>query len=245
MKRAALILALMTLATPGFATDATFENGAPVTLKPNMGYILVRNPRDERALATINYSPVLIRSLDQAELEKTGHEANVVVPPADRPYAHNDTEIIQVMALKPGTYVLGGIANLLRSGWTSARVTVSLCMGTVMFEVKPGVITDLGTILLAQHDKPTTIPELAKVVAGKDTDLYFVLFDVAIRPLGPNTPTPEALKSLPIMSADYHTYGWFPNYLGADFNRLAPIPGVLDYDKDGNPIDVKTGTKTP
>jgi hypothetical protein len=239
------LLALALFLAPAFAGDLGFENGAPVTLKPDMGYILVRSSRDERALATINYSPILIRTLDPAEIEAatkidSPHEANVVIPRADRPYARTETEITQIIPLKPGTYVLGGLANVLRSGWTEITVVTSLCMGTVAFEVKPGVITDLGTILNAAHVLPTAIPELANVVAGKDLDMNIALMDVAIRP--PASDAPEALKALPIVPADYRAYGLFPNYLGGQFARLAPLPGVLDYDKDGNALDLKART---
>jgi hypothetical protein len=237
-----LLLAVALFVAPAFGGDQWFEKGEPVTLKPDMGYILVRSTRDERALATINFSPILIRTLDPAQIEAATksdakHEANVVIPRADHPYARTETELTQVIPLKPGTYVLGGLANVLRSGWTEITVVTSLCMGTVMFEVKPGVITDLGTILNAAHVLPTAIPELANVVAGKDLDMNIALMDVAIRPQASDTP--EALKALPIVPADYHAYGLFPNYLGGQFARLAPLPGVLDYDKDGNALDLK------
>jgi hypothetical protein len=245
MNTKSFLLAAALLLSPASAADKPFEHGAPVALKPDLGYVLVRSIRDEHALYTANYSPVLIRMLDQTELAKfeggDAHaaESNVVIPLADHAYAYSETKITQITPLKPGTYVLAGLANVGHSGWTTINLMACLCMGTVSFEVKPGVVTDMGTLLNALHEKPTDIPELANVVAGKPLGFTALLFDVAIRPPAPDTDTPEALKALPIVPAEYHAYGWTPNYLGAPLSRLAPLPGVLDYDKDGNAIDLK------
>jgi hypothetical protein len=38
--------------------------------------------------------------------------------------------------------------------------------------------------------------------------------------------------------------GAFPNYLGAGLNRLAPIANVLDYDGDGQVIDLRSPRET-
>jgi hypothetical protein len=107
------------------------------------------------------------------------------------------------------------------------------------------VITDLGTVVNAMHELPTDIPELANVVAGKAVGLQVEFDDVAIRPQAPDTVTPDGLKSLPIVPADYHAVGWLPNYFGSYFGRLAPLSGVLDYDKDGNVLDLKAQTTKP
>jgi hypothetical protein len=243
-----LCLAVALCLSPAFAADPAPP--APVTLQPDQGYVLVRTFQAKRGLYTESFAPVLIRLLDQAEIDRinaaggkfTKEQANVVNPSLDHPYAVNGKELFLLEPLKPGTYVLGGLNG---ANWNITQVFSSLCMGTVKFEVKPGVITDLGTVLNALHNEPTDIPELTKWVAGKDVGINRMLEDVAIRPRAPDTETPDALKSLPIVAADFHAVGWLPNFLGGYFGRLAPLPGVLDYDKDGNVLDLKApGKKT-
>lgn len=242
MKR--LLLALALLAGPALAADKPAKTPEPLILKPDMGYVLVRGTRNEAALATVTTSPILIRTLSETEIEaikkdERHAEANVVIPSVAHPYEIDGTRTTMLMPLKPGVYVLGGLAQVLKSGWYDTSVLSSLCMGTVTFEVKPGVITDMGTMLNADDRKPTDIPELTKLVTGKDLELGAMLWRVAVRPQGPDTPMPEGLKSFPIVPADYRAYGWMANYLNGPLGRLAPLPGILDYDKDGNVIDVK------
>ena len=62
---------------------------------------------------------------------------------------------------------------------------------------------------------------------------------VAIRPAISASAVPQALQSLPLVAADYSAVPPFPNYLGGPLSRLAPLPGVLDYDKDGDVVDLK------
>lgn len=240
-----VLLALAAFVGPAFAGDQWFENSEPVTLRSDTGYILVRSWWHESLLETNYYSPILVRTLSVAEIEaakKDGaaHEANVVVPRADHAYARTDNEVTTLVPLKPGTYVLAGLGNIQRSGTTNITVITALCMGTVAFEVSPGTIIDLGTIVTARHARPTDVPELAAVVAGENAGWDNI--DVAIRPAG--SAVPEALKPLPILAADYRAFGWIPNYLGGPFARLAPMPGVLSYDKDGNAVDPKDAATT-
>jgi hypothetical protein len=143
-----------------------------------------------------------------------------------------------LVAVKPGTYILGGLTA---SNWATTDVggmIASLCMGTVKFEAKAGVVTDLGTILVALDNRPTNIPELAKYVMGKETELNFTNI-VAIRPAQSSSPPPQAFAELAPLPADYRAMSAFPNYSGAALSRIAPLPGVLDYDKDGDVIDLK------
>lgn len=244
MNKKSLLLALALLAGSALAAEKPAKAPEPLILKPDMGYVLVRGTRKEAALATVTTSPILIRTLSDAEIDaikkdERHAEANVVIPSVSQPYEIAGTRTTMLMPLKPGIYVLGGIAQVLKSGWYDTSVLSSLCLGTVMFEVKPGVITDMGTMLHADDRNPTDIPELTKVVSGKDLELGAMLWRVAVRPAGADTPMPDGLKSFPIAPAEYHAYGWMPNYLNGPLGRLVPLPGVLDYDADGNVIDLK------
>jgi len=170
-------------------------------------------------------------------------ESNVVEPLPGRPYAEKDAEEFLFISVKPGLYVLGGVAVTGRASNSPGIVIASLCMGTVKFDAKPGVVTDLGAILVAPDDQPTAIPELSKVVSGKDMG-YGLGNQVAIRPATPAMDTPDTLRALPFVPADYQALGALPNYLGAHISRVAPIPGVFDYDADGQVIDLRSASGT-
>jgi len=259
MKFKALIFAAFLIPVQAFAADGQFADGAPVTLQPDQAYILVRTFHvDGGGLhGTSMFAPVLARVLSQPELERAKTlsqqepgkwmddiPSNVVEPLADHPYLVQDDKEYMLMSLKPGEYVIAGIAVTNWAAVSTGLMATSLCMGTVKFEARPGVITDLGAIFTARDDEPTEIPELSKVVSGKPRGFGVYPVIAAIRPAAPAADIPDALKNLPIEPATYRPVGAFPNYLGARISRLAPIPGVLDYDKDGNVIDLKAANAT-
>jgi hypothetical protein len=62
---------------------------------------------------------------------------------------------------------------------------------------------------------------------------------VAIRPAGSTADVPAAIAALPRVAADYRAVPPFFNYTGAPLSRIAPLAGVIDYDKDGRVIDLK------
>jgi hypothetical protein len=250
----ALIVAVCLLSTPALAGGHQFSNGEAVTVQPDQGYVLARTFQfpGGRLSGTAMLAPVLVRVLSDDELTQAKAaaaadpdrwqnkiESNVVEPLADKPYALVNTEEYLLIALKPGTYILAGTAVTAWAMVSEGLMTTSLCMGTVKFEVKPGVITDLGAILGARDDLPTDIPELAGVVLGKPVGSEARPFTLAIRPGAQEVPA--ALSALPRVPADYRAVGAMPNYIGAPLSRLAPLAGVLDYDKNGNVIDLKAG----
>jgi hypothetical protein len=153
-------------------------------------------------------------------------------------YAKGET-VTYLQAVKPGTYrwygnVIGGAG--LPAGGTC------MCMGTVQFEVKAGVVTDTGNWLLsAPHgDEDMDVARLAlkeandkRVAAGKEPRL----------PLPPSEPrfgVPASLKDWPAVQAEFHASGKLNNYYGIFISRLSPVPGVLGYRRD-TPVDLRTG----
>jgi hypothetical protein len=249
-----LFLAVCLLSAPAFGEDRQFKNGEAVTIQPDKAYLMARTfeVKGKKLSGTLRIMPVLVRMLNEDELQqaekarqddpknwKEKVETNITEMLAAEPYALANGEVTLVTAVKPGTYVLAAIAA---TNWImkdTGALNTSLCMGTVKFEAKAGTITDLGEILVAFDDTPTTIPELVNVVTGKSTSPAPYAFDVAVRPAGANTAIPASLDSLPRVSADYRAMPAFPNFAGAILNRLAPLPGVLDYDKDGEVMDLK------
>lgn len=258
MKLYGLILAVALVPATAFAADRQFVKGEPVVMQLDQGYILVRtNPSPGGMMrGTLQFAPLLVRALGKEELERADAQAkatpddwadkvesNVVEPLADHPYAEDKGLTFLVTSLKPGTYVIAGMAVTNWAMKSSGVVLASLSMGTVKFEVKPGVLTDLGTLLAARDDLPTDIPELSKMVSAKRLGFSSLAYDLALQPATATTPVPAKLQTLPIVPADYQAVESHPNYLGAPLGRLAPVLGVLDYDKDGNVIDLKTAAK--
>ena len=246
MKLKTLALAALVLPASAWAADDQPASSGAVTLAPDKAYVLVRTFERKIGIFGVKLRPVptLFRVLNDKEMAEAKElsksspsdwqdkiESNVVAPQMVQPYWEINDELITLTSLKPGTYVIGAFWN------------ASLCMGTVRFEAKPGVVTDLGAMLSADDDKPTDIPELSKVVSGKDMGFGDSPQAVALRLPASGMDLPDALKSLPIVAADYRAVDAFPNFIGARISRLAPVPGVLDYDKDGHAVDLKAGAK--
>ena len=254
MRKTCLVILVLLLPLPALAQEQQFSKGQAVQLDPSKAYFLARTfERPGGALrGTVQILPVLIRVLSDEELAATKAlaekepdrwkekaEPNVLAMLANEPYARTKDEVTLLAAAKPGTYVLGGVAL---TNWASLNrgvMVASLCMGTVKFEAKPGVITDLGAILAARDDEPTDIPELAKVVSNKPNQVMLLAYSVAVRPATAETSVPPPLAALPRAPADYRATGAFPNYPGAPISRLAPLAGVIDYDENGDVVDLK------
>lgn len=250
-------LVLVFLPSTVFGADRNFKNGEAVAIEADKAYLMARTfeIKGRGLIGTIRIAPVLIRILSEEELKQAGEvqkndpknwkdkvEPNVSVMLVAEPYALANGEMTLLTAVKPGTYILASITGA-NWGKDVGILYVSLCMGTVKFEAKAGVITDLGEILTAYDDTPTTIPELINVVSGKETsvgsELGAFTLDVAVRPASIATAIPAQLANLPHAAADYRAMPAYPNFLEAPLSRLAPVQGVLDYDKDGEVIDLK------
>jgi hypothetical protein len=252
MKLRALLFAALLLPAPAFGEDQQFKNGEAVSIQPDKAYLLARTFEmpGKGLQGTVRVAPILIRVLSDEELRqaealfqsdpkhwKEKSAPNVVEMLPGEPYAQAKGEVTMLTAVKPGTYILAGVAAASWAMKSIGMMTASLCMGTVKFEAKAGVVTDLGAILAAYDDEPTAIPELAKVVTGKSNGITSGFgpypYTVAVRPAGAATAVPGTLGNLPRAPADYRAMRAFPNYAGAPISRLAPLPGVLDYDKEG------------
>jgi len=247
MRFAFLVLvlgALLAVSPPARAADTP----VPLEVKSDTAYIVFRTVITNMW----DYSPVLVRELGDDELtaaieliKKDGRKAirtldtNIARSMSEDPYAANGDEKLFVLAVKPGVYVLAGEG----SPFESAAAFLCLCLGTVKFEAKAGTLTDIGTVFAQRDDKPTAVPELVNHIRGTDEDIEPVPIAVALRPFAPGMLLPDALAKLPHATADFHAAGPFPNYLGANIDRLPAIAGVLDYDVDGHVIDVKAAAR--
>jgi hypothetical protein len=218
--------------------DGQYENGESVVPKPDRAYILLRElvPKDTYAV-DVDF----VRLLDQAALDddlarlhkdpNAGVAPNVFHTVLQEPYAVDGDVRTYLIAVPAGSYVIAGNSF--------GAMGTCMCMGTVGFEATPGVITDLGYVLAARDDKPTTIPELAHYVRGKDIGVSPRIFVMTVKPFAEGMAVPAPLSGLVRVPAVYRAAGKFPNYFGGPIARIAPVPGVLDYDADGNVIDLK------
>jgi hypothetical protein len=137
----------------------------------------------------------------------------------------------------PGTYVLYGAGSF--------GLMMCNCLGTVKFDAGAGMITNLGTLYLDKVSEPPEVPHLEDN-RGKSMGTYNIVLGQAIVPAPKyNAPFPQSLaKGAPVQvkHADYSAVGPFIEPGAVGINRLAPIPGILGYER-GKVIDLKTGQK--
>ncbi len=106
-------------------------------------------------------------------------------------------------------------------------------MGTVEFEVKPGVVTDLGYLLAAVEIWPTLVPELVPFTNPRTKFVVSPsLIAASVRPVQAGMPLPAPLRAVPVAPARYRAFGKFSNYFHTTISRMTPVAGVLDYKGD-------------
>lgn len=148
-------------------------------------------------------------------------------------------------AVKPGTYIYYGPVLMQPGGITGG---ICFCMGTVRFEVKPGVITDLGNFLIAAPDAVKEW-DVASADAWRRAEEKAAKKGEPVEAPGAGRPklaygVPDSLKALPTVQAEFHAHGKLNNYYALMFTRIPPIPGVLAYRRD-TVIDLRTGQDVP
>lgn len=142
---------------------------------------------------------------------------------------------VLLIEAKPGRYVL--------YGWGQTdRLITCLCLGTVSFSAEAGRITDLGTLLMAPAAEESSIPELKPVTGfGPAMSGHVIVLAAAVKPVDATMPVPAALAGKPITPAQYRATGKFVSPFAFNIHRLAPIPGILGYDR-GTVLDLVSGT---
>lgn len=143
-----------------------------------------------------------------------------------------------LVGVKPGTYAWYGQTI---PGIAFGTPDFCYCMGTVKFEVKAGVITDLGDFLMTVTRRDG--------LSGKDKiDRAGGLFSSSPDGRGEvgaeaaRYGVPPSLSALPAVRAEFHASGKINNFDNVMINRVRPIPGILGYDRD-TVIDLRTGVR--
>lgn len=140
-------------------------------------------------------------------------------------------------AIPPGTYRVYGPVMLNPQG---APMGTCLCMGSVKFDVAPGMITDMGTMVLPFYDAVQSAKGGAGEKPKTALDLPEGQTSFAIEPAKAGDPIDPRVASFPARPAAYRASGRMPNYFGVEIDRLQAIPGVLRYDRD-KIIDAASG----
>lgn len=239
MKGLLIALALLSLpvaAPAGHPTEfVQISAGDPVTLRPDRAYILYRTLKLKDVKAS---DTVFMREPDS--LAGTGPAPNLTRVRASQPFAETATENIYLIEAKPARYLIAGQADKM-----SPATETCFCMGTVRFVAKPGMVTDLGYILTDHVSSLSPIPELRNLTGrGDRINGTGRILAGAVRLVTPDSAIPAQLREWPRAPAEYRAVGKFTNYFAFGINRLAPLPGVLEYDED-RVIDVKAEGRTP
>jgi len=152
-----------------------------------------------------------------------------------------DNDFAYMTSVKPGTYIWYGPVMVVPAGGAAGTCA---CLGSVKFDVKPGVVTNLGNYLLAApkaaHDHDVMTKEAWERVeekaarTGKPVEPGFLEAPVL------DYTMPASLSAWPAVQPEFHASGKLNNFYGVMISRLAPIPGVLEYRRDAV-IDARTG----
>lgn len=121
--------------------------------------------------------------------------------------------------LTPGTYRVYGFLGLMGNAMAGS----CFCMGSVQFDVKPGVITDLGLVGTG---------EAVKAPSGDSSYPTPLTGGRLFVAPGPDIPVDPRIASQNIVRASFRPSGKLPNYFGVTITRIPEMPGVLRYDRD-------------
>ena len=259
---AALVATDPSLAAP--APGVTQLRAAPSTLAPGSAYLLLRSGKAKSGMFAIEHVLVRIPSASELAAYRSARQdayakespklqkqakGGPVTPieqfvfdykgPANS-FATKRSDNIEVgdlvtmlIEVPPGTYLLYGI------GVGSRGLVTCNCLGTVEFEAKAGIVTDMGALYADKVHGESPEPYVEDNL-GRSMFNYGFILGQALVPATAATPAPASLGSLPRVAAKYHAVGLFREPGASSINRLAPIPGVLRYDR-GKVIDDRTG----
>ena len=148
-------------------------------------------------------------------------------------YAKDKDSFTYLEEVPPGTYVAYG---------SPPEPTVDapgncLCMGTVSFVARAGVVTDVSLL-------SATRPMSALMTPPPPPNGYAAKYLAKISAFVAAYHPPAAFAEMPVVSAELHAFGKINNFNGGVVMRLSPIAGVLDYRRD-TVIDLRTGQDLP
>ena len=142
----------------------------------------------------------------------------------------------------PGRYVVYGSVIVNPNGGAAG---MCVCMGTIAFDARPGVITDVGAVNAVTIDaliSPRMLDDADPVEVDKlrSGELTMMSWNLP----GTSLPVDPRLSSYKVVPASFKPAGPVPNYYGVQVDRMTAIPGVLAYDRD-KIIDVAAQSAAP
>jgi hypothetical protein len=237
---------------------------APAALSADAAYILLRTSTAKSGMFPIQHVMLRIPSQQELEAYRTARRAayDAALPELTRKAKDGKVPTIDefgfdyqgkansfvvangkfiedgemrtiLLQVPPGTYILYGIT-------VGGRGLVTCnCLGTVRFDAKAGVITDIGSLYADKVHKPSPIPHLEDNLGPSMFQYGFVLGE-ALVPADAATPVPASLRALAIEPARFEVVGEYYEPGAGNINRLAPIPGLLGYQR-GRAVDLRPG----
>lgn len=141
----------------------------------------------------------------------------------------------------PGRYVVYGSVMVNPNG---GSIGMCVCMGTIAFDAKPGVITDVGSVNATMAD-PLISPGMLSKAEPADAENLRSGEMTMMRWTLPNAslPVDARLGAYKVVPASFRPAGPVPNYYGVQVDRMTAIPGVLGYDRD-KIVDLTTAPAT-
>lgn len=156
-------------------------------------------------------------------------------------FGKSETRLTYLTAVKPGTYIYYGPMYYTPG---LAPAGACYCMGTVRFEVKAGMITDLGNSLMALPKFAPPYSVATQAMLKMNDERKAKGKEPLWNPSEVAYGVPDSLKALPAVKAELVANGKINNHFGVPIDRMPPIPGILDYRRD-TVIDVRTGAEVP
>lgn len=259
MKRLVLTIAMSLglAATPALAADETgftqFRREEAVTIQPDKAYVLFRVPVAQNTVFLLRVpTPAELAAYDaakrtvyaQKEREESFEEfvfdwvdgtPNFYGVWGGREYARPEKDFrVYLAEVPPGEYVVYGLG---------ARnfIVQCNCLGSVSFPATAGEVTDLGTLLISPAAGPSSFPELAaETNLGRVARMDYSLFAFGIREAAEGDFIPAQINGARIVPASYRAEGPWVDLRRLLVNRLAEMPGVLEY-REGIPYDPVSG----
>ncbi|MGB7372200.1 hypothetical protein [Erythrobacter sp.] len=242
----------------GKVEEVVHHETAPSALDPDKAYLLFTSSRAKSGIMTISH--VVLRVPNETELAEY-REAKLaaynnalprlqrqarggqVVSLEEFDFRHDGPENLfafdlgksldrpergvdgtYLVEVPPGDYILYGI------GVGTRLLSVCNCLGTVRFEAKGGEITHVGGLYADTAHNDSPVPYIEDGL-GEDMMRYGFVLSQALVPADGSTPVPASLAAFPRRIADFQPVGAFRDPAALGINRLAPIPGLLEYDR--------------
>lgn len=123
-----------------------------------------------------------------------------------------------LQSITPGRYRLYGPVSSIPNG----SVGICYCMGSIGFEVKAGEVVNLG--IAGSETFVYDATQTAEDSFSRQPPIFVARTE--------SMQVDARLKDAPIVPATFFPVGKLPNFYGVLVSRVAPMPGVIAYQRD-------------